>query len=143
MSATPSVTNSSSWAPVGETSLDILNDELNLIGSTVICGVAYGAILPLFCICAYELCLQIRKADRRRVSLLNLGCITILLVLSTLYLASNAYTAQLSYVNDRNYPGGPAVFADVIFYLPVSIMGLFSFFAINWITDIVLVSVPS
>ncbi len=140
MFAIPTVTNSSSWAPVGETSLDILNDELNLIGSTVICGVAYGAILPLFCICAYELCLQIRKTDRRRVSLLNLGCITVLLVLSTLYLASNAYTAQLSYVNDRNYPGGPAVFADVIFYLPVSIMGLFSFFAINWITDIVLVT---
>lgn len=141
MSTSPSVTNSSSWAPVGETSLDILNDEVNLIGSSVTCGAAYGAILPLFCICAYELCLQVRKPNHRRQSLINLGCISLLLVLSTLYIASNAYTTQLAYVNNRNYPGGPALYADVIFYIPASIMGLFAFFAINWITDIILVTI--
>lgn len=140
MSANASVLDPSTWGPVGEDSLAILNDELNLIGSTVLCGVAYGAILPLYFICAYELFLQLKKSERVRQSIINLVCITLLLVLSTLYVASNAYTTQLAYVNDRNYPGGPAVYSSVIFYLPVSIMGLCSFFAINWITDIVLVS---
>ncbi|KJA15169.1 hypothetical protein HYPSUDRAFT_208094 [Hypholoma sublateritium FD-334 SS-4] len=139
MSANASVLDPSTWGPVGEDSLAILNDELNLIGSTVLCGVAYGAILPLYFICAYELFLQLRKSERVRQSIINLVCITLLLVLSTLYVASNAYTTQLAYVNDRNYPGGPAVYSSVIFYLPVSIMGLCSFFAINWITDIVLI----
>ena len=141
MSANASVSDPSTWGPVGEDSLAILNDKLNLIGSTVLCGVAYGAILPLYFICAHELFLQLRKSEHVRQSIINLVCITLLLVLSTLYVASNAYTTQLAYVNDRNFPGGPAAYSSFIFYLPISIMGLCSFFAINWITDIVLVSV--
>ncbi len=140
MSANASITDPSTWGPVGEDSLAILNDELNLIGSTVLCSVAFGAILPLYFICAQELYLQIQKPERRRQSIINLACITLLLVFSTLYVASNAYTTQLAYVNDRNFPGGPAVYAASIFYIPISIMGLCSFFIINWITDLVLVS---
>lgn len=132
-------TNSTSWAPVGETSFDILNDSVNLIAETVICGVSYGVVLTLYCICTYFLFLQYRRGENQRTAVISLIYTSVMLFLGTVYVASNARTAQLSYVNDRNYPGGPAQYAIFIFDQPITIVGLVAFFGANWMTDAVLV----
>jgi len=135
---TMSIANSTSWAPIGESSFDILNDSVNLIASTVITGMTYGVVLTLYCICAHILLPQV-KTVKRRQAVFTFIYISWMFFFCTVYVASNARTTQLAYVNNRNFPGGPAQYAIFIFDQPITTVGLVAFFAINWMTDAVLV----
>lgn len=135
---TMSIANSTSWAPIGESSLDILNDSVHLIASTVITGMTYGVVLTLYCICAHILLPQV-KTVKRRQAVFTFIYISWMFLFCTVYVASNARNTQLAYVNNRNFPGGPAQYTIFIFDQPTTKVGLVAFFAINWMTDAVLV----
>jgi len=135
---TMSIANSTSWAPIGESSLDILNDSVHLIASTVITGMTYGVVLTLYCICAHILLPQV-KTVKRRQAVFTFIYISWMFFFCTVYVASNARNTQLAYVNNRNFPGGPAQYTIFIFDQPTTKVGLVAFFAINWMTDAVLV----
>ncbi|KAF8987611.1 hypothetical protein BDQ17DRAFT_1289183 [Cyathus striatus] len=132
--------NSNAWGPTGETPLDVLYDSTNIIGSTVICGFSYGIVFTMFCICFYYLVLQFKlERNRTRQAVFNMVYIIITFILATLYVAANARTTQLAYVNNRNFPGGPNQYAIYIFDQPVTTFGLVAFFAANWFTDALLI----
>ncbi|KAF9545033.1 hypothetical protein CPC08DRAFT_649481 [Agrocybe pediades] len=136
----PTLTNSSSWGPIGEASSTILADDLNLIASTTINGMAYGVSLPLFFICFQELLRRVKSARAQRHQIFfTLGYIFLLFLFATLYIATDSYQARLAYVNNRNYPLGEAAYDQAIFFLPVSVMGLFAYFAVNWLTDAIMI----
>ncbi|KIJ65463.1 hypothetical protein HYDPIDRAFT_88626 [Hydnomerulius pinastri MD-312] len=113
--------NISSGVP-DETPYELLNDSVNLIGSTTINGVAYGIMFTFYGICVHYTIHKTQRADRRR-AWLYLAYMSVMFALGTLYTASNARTIQLAYVNHRLFEAGPAVYDDLIYPKPVSIFG--------------------
>lgn len=131
-------TDPSTWTPVGETSTDILNDAVNLV-STIICGFGYGIAFTLYCICARVLYSQLWLPGKQRRARFMLAYITIVTFCGGLYLASASRVAQLGYVDFRNYPGGPYAYTLFIFSAPDSVLGVVSYFIVNWMTDAMIV----
>ncbi|PPQ71932.1 hypothetical protein CVT24_007906 [Panaeolus cyanescens] len=129
----------SSWQPAGETSLDLLNEAVNLIASTTLNGLAYGVVLTLYCICIYTLVLQFIEGSRRRHIIFSGIYITVMFACGTVYCAANARLTQLAYVNFRNFPGGPAVYALYEFNTPISIAGATAFMMTTWMNDALLI----
>ncbi|PPR06714.1 hypothetical protein CVT24_013034 [Panaeolus cyanescens] len=131
--------NSTSWQPIDETPLDVLNDAVNLIASTTINGVAYGVVLTLYLVCVYALIQQFRAGIRKNQAIWSGVYITIMFALGTVYCAVNSRITQLAYVNFRNFPGGPAAFAVFVFSTPINIAGAAAFFITSWMNDALLV----
>ncbi|KAG7100299.1 hypothetical protein E1B28_002074 [Marasmius oreades] len=129
------ISDPTSWAPVNESSWDLLNDSVNLIGSTTICGVSYGVALTLLLVCAITFRRNLRNS---RAGLYQMLYISFMFILGTIYIASNARTMELSYVLNRNYPGGPAQYSYYIYSQPITIVGLVAFFGANWMSDALL-----
>ncbi|THV07092.1 hypothetical protein K435DRAFT_644058 [Dendrothele bispora CBS 962.96] len=128
-------TTGNPFAPTDETSWDILNDSVNLIGSTTICGISYGVAITLLAICIATYRKQTRNT---RALLYQIIYVSVMAIFGTLYVASNARTMQLAYVNNRLFPAGPAQYDLVIFFTPDTIFGLVSFFAAGWMCDALL-----
>ncbi|KAJ6490171.1 hypothetical protein DFH09DRAFT_1208884 [Mycena vulgaris] len=121
------------------------NDSVNLVSSTTIAAVAYGVMFTLWSICVYFLLQQIRTSSRERVrSVVFLVYISLLFVLGTIYLATTTLATQLSYVQNHNFPGGPAAYNNfVLFSEPVGILSNVSYILANWMADGLLVGFPA
>ncbi|KAF9030273.1 hypothetical protein BJ165DRAFT_934341 [Panaeolus papilionaceus] len=131
--------NVTSWQATDETPLEVLNDAVNLIASTTINGVAYGVVLTLYLICLHALFQQLRAGVRKNQAIFSGLYITVMFALGTVYCAVNSRITQLAYVNDRNFPGGPADFAVFVFSTPINIAGAVAFFITSWMNDALLV----
>lgn len=131
--------NVTSWQATDETPLEVLNDAVNLIASTTINGVAYGVVLTLYLICLHALFQQLRSGVRKNQAIFSGLYITVMFALGTVYCAVNSRITQLAYVNDRNFPGGPADFAVFVFSTPINIAGAVAFFITSWMNDALLV----
>lgn len=55
-------------------------------------------------------------------------------------MATSAYGLQLTFINNRNYPGGVIVFLGVEFALPANIVSMASYIASNILADGLMVS---
>ncbi|KAJ7239567.1 hypothetical protein B0H12DRAFT_1189924 [Mycena haematopus] len=96
---------SESWAP-NETAAQLWNERCIFIGQ-LIGAIGYGVHLTLFCQCVPAL--LARKSGRRR----NLWLLLYVFILFTLGNIGNATTflfAQKTFIDDRDYPGGPGAF---------------------------------
>ncbi|KAL0058280.1 hypothetical protein AAF712_015051 [Marasmius tenuissimus] len=122
-------------SPLDETPLQLQHDSLNLIGSTTICGIAYGVMLTLLVICAFEYSKHIRNS---RPAMFQLIYISIMAISGTLYVASNTRTIELAYVFNRNFPEGPAAYNLYIFSEPITVLGVAAYFIANWMSDALL-----
>ncbi|KAJ6536618.1 hypothetical protein DFH09DRAFT_931288 [Mycena vulgaris] len=94
-------------------------------------------MFTLWSICVYFLLQQIRTSSRERVrSVVFLVYISLLFVLGTIYLATTTLATQLSYVQNHNFPGGPAAYNNfVLFSEPVGILSNVSYILANWMAD--------
>lgn len=61
--------------------------------------------------------------------------ISTIVLLGTLFMGSLAEFTQLAFVDNRNYPGGPAQYETDMFSIPVDEMGNVSFVLANWLCD--------
>lgn len=82
-------------------------EVFNLISSTTIIGVLYGATFVLYCLCAWSLYLKLRKPDKRFCTKFSFGYISFLFFCLTGLLALNSRMAQMAYINNADFPGGP------------------------------------
>ncbi|KAJ7887536.1 hypothetical protein B0H14DRAFT_3127513 [Mycena olivaceomarginata] len=93
-----------SWAP-NETAAQLWNERCIFIGQ-LIGAIGYGVHLTLFCQCVPALCA--RKFGRRNRELLIF--VFILFALGNIGNATSFLFAQKSFINNRDYPGGPGAY---------------------------------
>ncbi|KAG8215536.1 hypothetical protein J3R82DRAFT_9194 [Butyriboletus roseoflavus] len=135
----------------GETSIDLLNDRLDLISATTLVGFSYGVIFCLYGLVTYFLIKRLYRHNSRAgsqprsfSSSRTMRCRTVfyitytsvLFVLATLYTAGNSQNTIVAYVDNRLYPGGPYQF--YISYMAgekVMVMTDLSSLIILWMTD--------
>lgn len=60
--------------------------------------------------------------------------------MNLIWTATSAYGLQLTYIDNRNYPGGPLAFLGVEFALPANVTSLASYIAANLLADALMVS---
>ncbi|EED84958.1 predicted protein [Postia placenta Mad-698-R] len=99
--------------------------------------ILYGVELTLFLICVKLVLRQFNRHDYKRpASLLIL--ITVLFILGTLTTLSNMAMTQKSFINNRNYPGGPSTYEVDMYSIPMSEFGIISWTIGNWLMDALL-----
>ncbi|KAF7333581.1 hypothetical protein MSAN_02417100 [Mycena sanguinolenta] len=96
---------STSWAPANETAAQLWNERSILIG-LFLGAIGYGVHLTLFVQCVQAL--YARKSGRRNHELLIFVCI--LFALGNVGNATNILFGQKTFIDDRDYPGGPGVY---------------------------------
>ena len=75
-------------------------------------------------------------------SLFLLGYITLLLCIETIFEIVQARTVQTVYIDNRNYPGGPWAYFLATQNLPINIVFLASYFAVTFLSDLLVVCIP-
>lgn len=149
----------STGAGSGETSVDLLNDRINLIAATTLLGVTYGVLTSLYCMTTYSLLKKLFRRHTRsgshsnsllrsraewRKTFFYLVYTSVLFVLATVYTAGNSQDAIVAYVENRLYPEGPYQYY-IMFMAGQKIMIVtdISALMILWMTDALIVSVHS
>ncbi|KAJ7601443.1 hypothetical protein FB45DRAFT_464155 [Roridomyces roridus] len=126
-------------------------EEAWLQGSMLSC-LAYGIEMTLFFVCTYYSLHREPKPQRggstaagssrtqlagaRQIYLLYS---TIMFLLGTLYMSANAKYLSLSYITNRNFPGGPSAFQDNMLSAPIAIMGNVCFAAMTWLASALMI----
>lgn len=143
----------------GETSIDLLNDRINLIAATTLLGLTYGIMITLYCMTTYSLLKKFFRRNSRsgshphslsrsrmdwRKTLFYIVYTSVLFALATLYTAGNSQNAIVAYVDNRLYPGGPSqYFVMFMAGQDVMVMTDIASVIILWMTDGLIVSVGS
>ena len=135
-----------SWRPnVPESQLF---DEKTWLQGAILSAVAYGANLVLFVLNVILLRMR-AKLDIKRDSRTSqqtrclLIYVCVMFILSTLTIASQAEMTQLGFIENRNFPGGPAAYEELMFSIPISSLGNYCFSLMNWFSDSLLVFLPT
>ena len=115
--------------------------EKTYLQGTVLTGVAYGALFMLYCICVHLL--WTRKRRGIRGSDLFLVYTTLIIILNTLNLAGATSFAQMAFIDNRNYPGGPSQYENDFYFVTLNTMCNISYMLGNWLADGLMVSLPS
>jgi len=92
--------------------------------------------LTIFILCFRLLWKEQRKTPKTHILLTYISCS---FILGTLAIASSSDITQRTYIDDRNFPGGPAAFSAQDFTLPLQDMGDFCSVIGVWFTDGLLV----
>ncbi|KAH7926896.1 hypothetical protein BV22DRAFT_319507 [Leucogyrophana mollusca] len=126
-----------SWTP-NETQAQ-LDDEAAWLYGAMFAGVGYGVILALFAICSYTLWGRIRtRSTRTRSSVYLFIYASISFSLVTATFSINSRITQLAFINDRDFPGGPAAYEEDTFFFPLNMAGFVTFALTSWWTDLLM-----
>ncbi|KAJ7595070.1 hypothetical protein C8J56DRAFT_776195 [Mycena floridula] len=110
--------------------------EKGWLQGAIVSAVFYGVALALFPTCVHSL-YQKRHRTRQRTILLVYVCAVFLL--DSLFVAANSQFTQLAFIDDRNYPGGPAQYEADMWSIPVDEIVNLTYVIANWLSDAVLV----
>ncbi|TFK55089.1 hypothetical protein OE88DRAFT_1642333 [Heliocybe sulcata] len=126
---------SPAWLPANETALDIYN-ERTLLDGAIMTGVVYGIHFTIFVQTAY---LLMKDLHRKSSSQFFLAYIIVMFILGTLFVSSSSRVAQMTFVDDRNYPGGPEAWQEAAFSIPANLLGNITFTLANWLADALMI----
>ncbi|KAF7431157.1 hypothetical protein PC9H_006877 [Pleurotus ostreatus] len=126
--------NSTYFRPVGETNDEIFLEK-TFLASGYLTGLGFGVQLTL-----YGACVRILLQRKKRAPFIYflIGYITVLCAMNTIWTGTSAYGLQLTFIENRNYPGGPLGFLLVEFSLPVNVLALASYIIGNILADTLL-----
>lgn len=85
--------------------------ESTWLQGALLSNIVYGVELALFGIC-FKLLVQHTNRQNYRRQLFFLSFVTLVFILGTVFVYSNSEFTQLAFVDDRDSPGGPAMFGD-------------------------------
>ncbi|KAF4564829.1 hypothetical protein EYR40_011002 [Pleurotus pulmonarius] len=117
------------WRPTG----DLFSEKTWYIG-TILVALSYGIILILCILCFASLYASIRQSNRRQRGIL-LVYVVLTFIAASLYLAGTTWMTQLSFIDYRLYPGGPARFEVDFFSQPVDAMANIAAAFANWLSE--------
>lgn len=128
------------YGPVNETAAQVYADKTALQGA-LLCNIIYGIHFILFVICAYILVRQMSRSNYTR-QLGFLVYIATVFILGTLLTVSSSAFTQLAFVDNRNFPGGPSVFEQLMSWIPIDQLGNVALVLSSFFNDALLVSSP-
>lgn len=126
----------STFAPANETAADIWAEICNLDG-TVLCAVAYGAHATLFFTCFSALLPQRQKKPKQTYAFL--AYITLMFLLGSAGFVSNARINELTFIENRDFPGGPNIFFLSVQGTPWAVLGHVAYMFATWLQDLLLI----
>ncbi|KAI0060428.1 hypothetical protein BV25DRAFT_1807362 [Artomyces pyxidatus] len=127
MSATPY------YGPTGETPEQIFF-ERTFMASGYLTALGYGIQLML-----YGACVRILwKRQRSHLTIFLICYISVLCAMNTIWTGTSAFGLQATFIDNRNYPGGPYGFLLVEFSLPFNVLSLASYIIGNVLADALL-----
>lgn len=111
-------------------------ESVDLIGSTTISGIFYGIAFSLYCLCAHFLYRsQTTKPFHRKYIIFSLIHASALIILATIYLALATRTIELSFIHNKNFPGGPVAHQEqVLSSQPILYLSIAASFLIGILT---------
>ncbi|KAI0258609.1 hypothetical protein BC834DRAFT_974963 [Gloeopeniophorella convolvens] len=114
-----------------ETSFEIFTERAWLQGA-ILGAVAYGSAFTLFAIC---LNILVKQTNRTNIKIKGafIAYISILFILGTIFMAASAEFTQMAFIDNRNYPGGPAAYENAMFSIPVDMAGNVAFVLTAWV----------
>ncbi|KAF8803136.1 hypothetical protein BYT27DRAFT_7260457 [Phlegmacium glaucopus] len=121
-----------SWRPA-EDEVTILNERTWLAGM-ILSAAAYGIVLTLFVLSLKQLIRTITKYNYTQ-RMFFIVYITLMFILGTLFVGDIAKMTQLSYIDYRLFPGGPAAFEEQEFSIPIDKISIVSYVIGNWLAD--------
>lgn len=129
--------NNPAYAPPGESSLDLFSERAWLQGA-ILTGVAYGAEATIFFI-TFRLLLAQAKGAGYKKAVSFLIYTTLMFIMGTLIMATAMAMTQISFIDQRNFPGGPAAFETDEFSIPIDALANVCYTIANWFADALLV----
>lgn len=136
-----STSQPTSFAP--DESAAVLYAEKTWLVGCILSAVAYGAVITLYVMCVNLLLKQAANTSTtgmRRQCYAFVAYSSVLFTIGTLYIVSAVRMLQLSFIDNRNFPGGPSAFESVMFSIPISNLGNVNYAIGNWLADGLLVS---
>lgn len=120
------INDPSTWAPPNETSFDLWTERSNFV-SVPLSSVAYGIHFTLYLIVAHHLIYHpsssSSSSSRIKPSWPLVAYISVNFILGTFGIAAESRFNELTYVDDRNYPGGPNAFVSAQYGDFINIFG--------------------
>jgi len=127
----PSDTAAPYYGPVGEASADIFL-ERTFMASGYLTGVGFGIQFVLYCMCTKALW---KRDPRTPFTNFLMVYIFILNAMNTIWTGTSAYGLQLTFIDYRNFPGGPLGFLGVEFSFTSNVLSLAALIAGNVLAD--------
>ncbi|KAF9008614.1 hypothetical protein BDZ89DRAFT_965115 [Hymenopellis radicata] len=121
----------SEFAPPGESAADLWVEQSNLNG-VILSGVAYGV---LFAISFQALLLFLKPTMGKPIQWSWVAYISLMFTLATLGFAGNVKFNQLTYIDQRNIPGGPNAYTAQYYSIWVNMMSFGSYVVMSWVAD--------
>jgi len=100
----------------------------------ILAAVAYGIVFTLFVLTFKQLIRSTTKYNYTH-RLCFITYITLIFILGTLFIGALAKMTQLSFVDYRLFPGGPAAFEEQEFSIPIDEISNVSYVIANWLAD--------
>lgn len=130
---------STNYGP-NESASDILSEHTWLQGA-FLATLAFGMSTILFFMSFHLLRMRpsrnAKAASNWKKRMALLVYITIIYILSILYMAGLLQFTQQSFIDDRNYPGGPNMYEEVEFSIPVDMLANVIMVILTWMCDII------
>ena len=120
-----------SFAP--DEASDVIFAEKTYLQGTVLTGVSYGALFMLYCISMHLL--WDRRHRHAPGNTFYMVYATFILIFNTLNVAGDTSFAQMAFIDNRNYPGGPAQYENDFYFVTLNTMCNVSYMLGNWLAD--------
>ncbi|KAJ7703882.1 hypothetical protein B0H17DRAFT_921603 [Mycena rosella] len=121
---------SSSFAPPGESAYDLWIERSNLNG-VILSAVAYGILFTV----TFQTLLLFLQRPKSKIPWGSVTYICVMFILASIGLGGNAKFNQMTFIDDRNYPGGPNAFTIDFYATPVNLSSFISYTVMSWFAD--------
>ncbi|KAH7906881.1 hypothetical protein BJ138DRAFT_1161545 [Hygrophoropsis aurantiaca] len=107
--------------------------EQSLEAGVFIGAIAYGGHIAVFCTCVYHI------IHEKTISWRWLAFVSTLFIMGTINIICNIHFNEMTYIDNRNYPGGPLAFLFTQQALPVDTVGNAAYIIASVLADSLLI----
>ncbi|KAJ6561385.1 hypothetical protein DFH09DRAFT_920938 [Mycena vulgaris] len=119
-----------SFAPPGESAYDLWVERSNMNG-VLLSGVAYGILFTI----TFQTVLLFLKAPRKAIPWGLIAYMSVMFILASIGFGINANFNQKTYIDDRNFPGGPNTFTVEFYATTLNMVGFTAYTVMSWMAD--------
>lgn len=119
------------YGPVGETAEEVFLEK-TFLASGYLTAFGFGVQFILYAACVHKLW---QRQPRIRFTFFLIAYMTVLTLMDLIWTATSAYGLQMTFIDNRNYPGGPFAFLLVEFSEPSNVLSLASYIVANILAD--------
>ncbi|KAJ7160006.1 hypothetical protein C8R43DRAFT_881741 [Mycena crocata] len=124
------MSDTGSFAPPGESAFDLWVEKSNLNG-VLLSGVAYGVLFTI----SLQTLLLFFQLPRAKIPWGWVAYVSLMFTLASIGFGGNAKFNELTYIDNRNIPGGPNAYTVEFYSIPVNMMEFCAYVVMSWLAD--------